>query len=260
MPNESTPIPQANAGLATHGQVSALFAGPVRELRSPRVPGGDPTSWKSAIVRAPIAGSIEIRTLGLHGDEQKERQHHGGPTKAVLIYAASHYADWSASLGVHAAQHADELRRMSGEVDASHFGWGAFGENITIDGLTESNVCIGDIWQIGDAELQITEPRGPCATLARRWMRATLVDEVTANARAGWYNAVVREGAVTVGSTVTLRARTSEIWTVERVFHILQGRTARRSDVVALRDAECTNEELRARLERRLQTPSRLRD
>lgn len=260
MTNESMSDGLTRPDLATVGQVSALFAGPVRTLRSPRVPGGDVTTWKSAIVRAPVEGAVAIRTLGLANDQQKERKHHGSPTKAVLIYAASHYPDWADSLGVHAAAHAVELRAMSAEMDASRFGWGAFGENITIDGLDERTVCIGDIWQIGDATLQITEPRAPCATLARRWLRPTLISEVTANARAGWYNAVLREGAASVGAGATLLERVTDVWTVERVFHLLQGRVASRRDVIALHDAACTNDELRARLSRRLQTPGRTRD
>jgi MOSC domain-containing protein YiiM len=260
MTHESMTPVTARPHLATRGTVAGLFAGPVRTLRSPREPAGEPTTWRSAILRAPTDAAIQIGTLGLAGDQQKERKHHGGPTKAVLIYAASHYADWASSLGVYAAHHADALRAMSAEVDASRFGPGAFGENITIDGLDERTVCVGDTWQIGDATLQITEPRAPCNTLARRWLRPTLIDEVNANARAGWYNAVLREGAVTIGSSARLLDRTTDMWTVERVFHLLQGRTATRSDLVALHDAPCTNEELRARLSRRLQTPGRVRE
>jgi MOSC domain-containing protein YiiM len=260
MTNESVPDRVMRSDLATAGTISALFAGPVRTLRSPRAPGGDATTWKSAILRASIDGSVTIGRLGLANDQQKERKHHGGPTKAVLIYAAAHYPDWADSLGAHAAAHAAELRAMSAEIDASRFGWGAFGENITIDGIDERSVCLGDIWQIGDATLQITEPRAPCATLARRWLRPTLIDEVNANARAGWYNAVLREGAASTGADATLLERVTDVWTVERVFYLLHRRVVSRNDVIALHDAPCTNDALRARLSRRLETPGRTRD
>ena len=245
---------------ATAGTVRAVFAGPVRSLHSPRESGGTPTRWRSAILKAPQSGAVHVGALGLTGDEQKERRFHGGPTRAVLVYGASHYARWSATLAPHAATQAAALRAMSRDTDASAFGFGAFGENITIDGLDEHAVYLGDRWEIGGCVLQITEPRGPCATLARRWMRPTLADEVRATAAAGWYNAVVREGSVRAGDAARLVERLQEVWSLARVFTLLETPRAQRADVEALRDAPFTHAGLRDRLARRLNTPSRLVD
>jgi MOSC domain-containing protein YiiM len=251
----STPTP-----LATHGVVRALFAGPVRALRSPREPGGEPTAWRSAILKAPQARA-DIRTLGLTGDAQKEKKHHGGPLKAVLVYGAAHYASvWDAVLRPHAIEHADLLRQMSADVDASFYTFGAFGENVTVDGLTERTVCLGDVWRIGTCELEITEPRGPCGTLTRRWLRPALLPEVHATAAAGWYNAVRREGVVAHGDDAVLVRRVQEEWTLERVYRLEQDRVVSRRDAEALRDADVATAATRARMERRLATPSRLRD
>ncbi|MCC7053157.1 MAG: MOSC domain-containing protein [Gemmatimonadaceae bacterium] len=243
--------------LATHGVVRAVHAGPIRSLRSPREPDGHATTWRSAILKAPITRA-DVRLLGLAGDEQKETRHHGGPQKAVLVYAAAHYdALWDAVLRPHAATHAAALRAMSPSVDASRYGFGAFGENLTVDGLTDQTVCLGDVWQVGDSEMEITEPRGPCATLARRWLRPALRREVTETAAAGWYNAVRREGAVSPGDDVVLLRRVQEDWTVARVFALLESPRATRGDLMALRDAPGTHAGLRERLTRRAATPSR---
>jgi MOSC domain-containing protein YiiM len=242
---------------ATSGLLIAAFAGRVRRLHSAREPGGVPTSWRSAIVKSRLTGTVSVGRLGIEGDQQKERKHHGGPSKAVLIYGAAHYAQWAQTLAVHAAAHADALRTMSDDVDASTFGPGGFGENLLIDGVTESTVFLGDIWRIGTCELQITEPRGPCATLARRWMRPTLVAEVNATAQAGWYNAVVVPGTLQAGDPATLISRSETEWSMARVYRVVQARVADAGDMEALRDASVTNASLRERLTRRLNTPGR---
>ena len=243
--------------LAEHGTVRAVLAGPIRTMRSPRAPGDAATAWKSAILRARVTAAVHVGTLGLAGDVQKETKHHGGPAKAVLIYGAAHYDSWQDSLGAHARTHAADLRAMSPDIDASVFGLGAFGENLTIDGLVEDTVCLGDVWRIGSCELEITEPRGPCATLSRRWMRPALLNDVKKNAAAGWYNAVRVEGPVCEGDPATLVHRMQTEWTVGRVFHLIEDAVVSRDAVERLRDADCTHDGLRVRLSRRLTTPGR---
>ncbi len=241
--------------------VSAVFAGPIRTLQSPREPGAASTAWRSAILKSRLDAPVHVGSLGLAGDAQKEKKHHGGPTKAVLVYGASRYSElWDAALRPHAEEHAEALRTMSSDVDASAYGFGAFGENITVHGLDERTVYVGDVWQIGACKLQITEPRGPCATLTRRWMRPVLRDEVTATAAAGWYNAVQTPGRIQVGDAITLVERVQDQWTLERVFHLLEQRVVSRTEVLALRDTACTHEGLRERLNRRLLTPGRTRE
>lgn len=244
---------------ADHGTALGVFAGPIRSLRSPREPGGIATAWRSAILKTPLTAPTHVGALGLHGDAQKEKKHHGGPMKAVLVYAASHYASWTGSLAPHAALHADTLRQMSPAVDASVYGYGAFGENLTVDGLAEHSVFLGDVWQIGGCRLQITEPRGPCATLTRRWMRPALLNEVKSSAAAGWYNAVIEEGPVAPGDTLSLVTRVQDDFSVERVFHLLEQRTVPRAEAQALHDAPFIHGALRARLARRLSTAGRTR-
>jgi MOSC domain-containing protein YiiM len=257
-----TAMPHSSSGQsATRATVRAVFAGPIRALQSPRQPGAATTAWRSAILKARVDGPVHVGPLGVTGDAQKEKKHHGGPSKAVLVYGAARYASlWDSTLQPHAVEHAAALRAMSTDVDASAYGFGAFGENITVDVLDERAVCLGDLWRIGECVLQITEPRGPCATLTRRWMRPALLDEVKATAAAGWYNAVHTPGQIQAGDVMTLHERVQDEWTLERVFHLFERRVASRADVIALRDAPCTTAALRERLTRRLLTPGRTRD
>ncbi len=242
------------------GRVRAVFAGPIRALRSARTPDGPITAWRSAILKTAVETPIMIGPLGLAGDAQKEKKHHGGPLKAVLIYGTAHYAMWNETLRPHALAHQDALRGMSAAVDASAYGFGAFGENLTVDGLTEQNVFLGDVWQVGDCVLQISEPRGPCATLTRRWMRPALLAEVKSTAAAGWYNRVREPGLVRVGDTVRLLERIQQDWSMARVFTLIEQRVSRRAEVNALHDAPFVHDALRERLARRLATPGRIRD
>jgi MOSC domain-containing protein YiiM len=240
------------APLADRGIVRGVFAGPIRALSSPRAPDVEATRWRSAILKSRQTAPVSIGTLGLAGDAQKEKKHHGGPTKAVLIYGAAHYAMWDAIMRPHADAHATALRAMSAAFDASHWAFGAFGENLCIDGLVERSVCLGDLWQIGTARLRITEPRGPCGTLTRRWMRPALLGDVKSTAAAGWYNAVERSGVVSAGDDVVLIERVQDQWTLAAVFDILESRAASQAAITQLRDAACTHAGLRERLDRRL--------
>jgi MOSC domain-containing protein YiiM len=246
--------------LASQGTVTGVFAGPIRALRSPRTPDAVATAWRSAILKAPVPGVATVRTDGLVGDAQKERRHHGGPTKAVLVYSAAHYSGWARTLGSHAVRHADALRTMSTEFDASQFGLGAFGENLVIDGLDEGSVCLGDEWEIGSCRLRITEPRGPCNTLTRRWMRPALLGEVRQTAHAGWYNAVTQEGTLKIGDQARLLQRIAPRWTIERLFHLIEGARASRADVIELLESPALTEALRDKFTRRLATPGRITD
>ncbi|MES3033910.1 MAG: MOSC domain-containing protein [Gemmatimonadota bacterium] len=250
---------QQTDSLAERGVVRAVMAGPIRTMRSPREPDGVATTWRSAILKS-LVPRAEVHSLGLVGDAQKEKKHHGGPMKAVLVYGASHYTMWDAVLRPHAEAFAETLRGMSDDVDASVYGFGAFGENLTVDGLDEGRVCLGDRWRFGSCELQITEPRGPCGTLTRRWLRPALLREVSQTAAAGWYNAVLRDGVVAHGDEVVLLERVQDQWTMKRVLHLIEQRVVSRADVQALHDAPFVHDELRVRLRRRLDTPGRTRD
>lgn len=88
--------------------------------------------WTTGFFKEPVAGAVRLRATNLEGDGQADLDHLGGPDKAVLAYSAEHYPDWRQSLG------------------KPSLPFGAFGENLTVSGLAEAGVCIGDTWQVGD--------------------------------------------------------------------------------------------------------------
>jgi MOSC domain-containing protein YiiM len=142
-------------------------------------------SYRTSIWKDPVAGPVEVRTLNIDGDEQSDLSVHGGRHKAVYAYPSEHYLKWAHELGV----------------DLS---WGAFGENLTIEGILEGDVRIGDRLRIGSAEFAVTQPRMPCFKLGIRFDRDDMVRRFLASGRSGLYLAVMREGSLATGDAVTL--------------------------------------------------------
>jgi MOSC domain-containing protein YiiM len=129
---------------------------------------------------------------------------HGGPDQAVLAYAGSHYPAWVLELGPH-----------EGLVP------GGFGENLTVAGTDETSVCLGDTWALGGARLEVSLPRIPCETLARRFQVRDMVKRVAQSGRTGWYLRVLAEGPVAMGVPVEILARPHPEWTVADAFRLM---------------------------------------
>jgi MOSC domain-containing protein YiiM len=151
---------------------------------------------------------LELGVEGLAGDQQANRRVHGGPDKAVCVYSADHVAWWRAQL----------------ETDA--WGPGAVGENFTVSGQTEVDVCLGDVYEVGTALVEVSQPRSPCQTLARRWARPDLPRRVVHSGRSGWYLRVRRPGVVEAGLPILLRERPHPEWTILRVNRVSYGQDA----------------------------------
>jgi len=139
---------------------------------------------RTAIFKEPVSGRVAVRRLNLEGDAQADLTVHGGAAKAVYAYASEHYPAWREELG------------------RPDLPWGAFGENLTLEGLVEEDVAIGDRLRIGTAELVVTQPRLPCFKLALRFERQDIGKLFMASGRSGFYLAVVREGALAAGDPV----------------------------------------------------------
>jgi MOSC domain-containing protein YiiM len=166
----------------------------------------------TGIFKAPVDGPVALRRHNLEGDSQADRSVHGGLTKAVYVYPARHYDYWRNELG------------------ERELAWGSFGENLTVDGMDEEMVCIGDEFRVGSARVVVTEPRTPCFKLGIRFARADMVKRFTDSRRSGFYVGVVEEGQVRAGDTL------------ERVAeHPARLRVA---DVTRLVTTETTNEAL----------------
>lgn len=158
--------------------------------------------WTTGFFKEPVSGEVFVTRTNLIGDGQADLHFHGGPDKAVLAYSADHYASWRT-----------ELQRTLPP--------GAFGENLTIVGLCEERVCIGDHWRIGEALFEISQPRRPCWKLARRWRVKDLTARVIENGRSGWYFRVLEEGRIEAGQEVELVSRPHPEWAVARANHLL---------------------------------------
>lgn len=177
----------------------SLRTGRVQSLGDPGAADPLLKPWRSAIFKEPAPGPLRLLRLGLDGDEVGDPRHHGGPDQAVLGYASEHYPAWRAE-GFDAPE-------------------GAFGENLLFQGLLDQEVCIGDHYALGEVVLQVSHPREPCGTLARRFGRGDVVARVWATARGGWYFRVLEEGLVQQGQPVRRVARPNPGWTVARVLH-----------------------------------------
>ncbi len=137
-----------------------------------------------------------LRLENLEGDAQADLKNHGGEDKAVCVYSYDHYPYWQTQLGV--------------SLDG-----GAFSENLTVEGLRESDVCIGDIIRVGDALTQISQPRQPCSKLAGKFGRRDLPERIHDTGFSGFYLRVLSEGMVRQGDAFELLTRHSGGVTVE---------------------------------------------
>jgi len=159
--------------------------------------------WTTGFFKTPIEGPVFVGSTNLSGDGQADLKNHGGIDKAVLAYSADHYPKWR-----------DELRMHD-------MPCGAFGENLTISGLCEESVCIGDIFRIGLVTFEVSQPRQPCWKLARRWRMHELVGLVVRNGRTGWYLRVLEQGCIEARMPVTLIDRPNPAWSIARANDIL---------------------------------------
>jgi MOSC domain-containing protein YiiM len=155
----------------------------------PNAKNGRRRSWETSFFRAPNPEQRWLYTTHLDGNAQADTKNHGAPNQAVLLYAAAHYPLWQQELG------------------RPEIGPGGFAENFTIAGLTEATACIGDIYAIGEAQIQVTGPRYPCTKISRRWGIPSLTRLVAETGRTGWYCRVLQEGWVEPGLPLALADR-----------------------------------------------------
>lgn len=195
--------------------VVSIQVGLVREVLLPEAVDPGERAWRTAIFKAPIQGRVWVGREQLEGDEQAAKPAHGGPDRAVLGYAASHYDAWRL-----------EFPRFD-------FPYGAFGENLTIDGLTEDGVCLGDKTQIGDALLEVAVPRAPCNSISRRCGIPDLLESVKTLKRIGWFYRVLREGFIEAGVEVRLLERPLPQWSISRIFDLVSRLKAGDASVVS---------------------------
>ena len=140
---------------------------------------------QTGIFKEPVSGTVMLREKNIDGDGQGDLRVHGGTYKAIYGYPFEHYAYWQQEL------RRDDLR------------YGQFGENLTVEGLLEEAIHIGDVFQIGTAvKLQITQPRVPCFKLAYKMGLPEFPKQFLESLRVGFYFRVLEEGEITAGDTI----------------------------------------------------------
>ena len=154
------------------------------QVAVPRLVMRDGAEVATGIFKAPVEKRVMMRALNLDGDRQADLVNHGGRDKAVYAYPSEHYGFWK-----------DQFPGVE-------LPWGAFGENLTVAGLLEADVCLGDRFQIGGAEVAVTQPRIPCFKLNLKFQRDDMAKRFLNSRRTGFYLRVLREGEIGAGDEI----------------------------------------------------------
>ncbi|HEX6290485.1 MAG TPA: MOSC domain-containing protein [Herpetosiphonaceae bacterium] len=149
--------------------------------------------WESSIFRTPVTGAIELTTRGLLGDHVTDTERHGTPDQAVCCHLLAHYDHWNAAYNLTDPQ--------------SMLGPGSVGENWTLVGIDENTSCIGDIYSVGTAQVQISGPRVPCWKQERKLKLPDFLKQTRETLRTGFYLRVLQPGVVQPGDQLRLEAR-----------------------------------------------------
>ena len=157
----------------------------------------------TGIYKEPVNGRVALDTLNFDGDAQADLVAHGGPFKAVYIYPHEHYATWAE------------------ELDRDDLTYGQFGENLTTTGLLETTVHIGDVFRIGTAILEVTQPRVPCFKLEHKMAIKGFMKTFMQSQRSGFYLKVLEPGEVGAGDEIALVRKGQGEMTVDEIFHLL---------------------------------------
>ncbi|MET4808160.1 MOSC domain-containing protein [Limibacillus sp. MBR-115] len=212
-------------------KIRSVMVGKISPLGRNRVASG--------IFKRQVGQPVRVTFSGLVGDHQGDTKHHGGPEKAVHHYAFEHYALW----------------RTENPMLAPHLtNAGAFGENISTEGLTEADVCIGDIFRLGTARVQVSQGRQPCWRLNERFQDSSMARLVQASGRTGWYYRVLEEGQVMVGDSIALIDRQAKNWPLIRILRVLYRNTLNKEYLSELAELDCLADSWRKLARRRIET------
>lgn len=201
-------IVQHRDGDDTHGRffvatLCSIQVGMPRAFGSADATDRMDSPWTTGFFKEPVRGPVRVGLCNLEGDGQADLVNHGGSEKAINVYPLEHYSYWERALGL------------------ADLPYGAFGENFTTTGCLESDVCIGDIFTVGEAVVQISQPRQPCWKLSRRWRMRDFALKVQETGRTGWYFRVLKEGTVEAGAQMVLTQRPYPQWTVHAANQVM---------------------------------------
>lgn len=209
--------------------VSVNVGRPVVLLRNDR-------RYSTAINKRPVTGPVELTPAGFVGDRVADLENHGGPDKAALCYPSEHYDYWR--------------QRLGRDLDVP-----AFGENLTLSGLLEEEACLGDLFRIGGAAVQVSQPRQPCWKLAAKHDKPELVRWVNETCYTGFYVRVNEPGGITAGDEIALLDRPYPELTVALATRTLLARPADRELLSRLAELPVLSASWREETARRLASP-----
>ena len=178
-------------------------------LSGATIPFGPNDAFRSAITnKKTLAGPVFVTRAGIEGDEQGNKATHGGPDQALHQYPIDHYAAWRR-----------ELPELAPHLTAP----GAFGENLSTLDMSETTVCLGDVYRCGTARLQVSRTRHPCWRLNVRFGYPRMSHRVQDSGRMGWYLRVLEEGSLGAGDALVLEHRPHPDWPLARLIGALFG-------------------------------------
>lgn len=215
------------------GKVEHLFIGKAKTYGDDNAAKKMDREWTTAIYRGETDEAVYLTGTGFQNDEVGDKKNHGGPEKAVFCYTAGHYDEWTNALG-------------------QEMGPGGFGENLAVTGLDETNVCIGDVYQLGEARIQVSQPRRPCWRPARRHRIMDLALRIEDSGRTGWYFRVLTEGRVQAGDHFKLLERPNPEWTIGACNEVMYNHTENLGLTESLRDVALLAENWKKSLQKSL--------
>jgi MOSC domain-containing protein YiiM len=200
-------------------KILSISVGKVQNLIP--VDSAETTKILSAIHKTPLSDltqpvPLRVERLGVVGDEQANLQVHGGVDKAVYVYPVEHYEFWKNTLISH--RHLDENTQLP---------QGHFGENLTVEGLLEENVFLGDSWHVGSVIFQVSQLREPCFKFNIKMKFKGAAKAMVQTGYSGWYLRVLEAGVIQAGDTIRVEpgTRQTSIADQNRILYRLKGQS-----------------------------------
>jgi MOSC domain-containing protein YiiM len=193
--------------------------------------------WKgreeqTGIFKFPVPGSLQLNTTHVENDTVSDRKNHSGIFKACYLFSADQYPYW---------------KKLYPALD---WDWGMFGENLTVSGMDETHMRIGDIYDIGTARVQVSQPRQPCYKLGIRFGDQKIIGQFVEHGYPGTYVRVLKEGKVQNGNKLSLVSQSENALTVRQFYTLLYARDKEPEIVQLALDNMALPEYKRKRLEK----------
>jgi MOSC domain-containing protein YiiM len=192
-------------------------------------------TYSTAIFKQPVTGRAAVRRLNIDGDSQGNPRTHGGPDMAIYVFGHENCAQWEREYG-------------------AQLPYGAFGENLTVTGMDEAEVAVGDIFRIGSTRLQVTEPRTPCHKLAMKFEDDDLPRRFAATGHVGFYCRVLTEGDIGAGDAIIRETQDPARLTIAEVLALWADKGAEATRLERALGVAALSATWRARFEARLES------